>query len=136
MIIFLTPTPMKELTKAEEQIMHVLWRLKKGFINDIIAELPEPKPAYSTVSTVVRVLEQKGFVAHNAYGHTHEYYPLTDKDTYTHAFLRNFTRNYFSNSFKSLASFFTHREDLSLSELEEIRHMIEQRISERTRSKL
>jgi len=122
---------MKELTKAEEQIMHILWKLQKGFVNDIIEEIPAPKPAYSTVSTVVRVLEQKGFVAHNTYGHNNEYFPLVDKETYTRDFLRKFTHNYFSNSYKALASFFTHKEDLSLQELEEIHQMIEQRIAER-----
>lgn len=131
-----THQTMKELTKAEEQIMHVLWTLEKGFINDIIEELPKPKPAYSTVSTVVRVLEQKGFVSHKAYGHTHEYFPLTDKETYTRDFLRIFTHNYFSNSYKALASFFTHKEDLSIQELEDIRRMIEKRIEERKKSKL
>lgn len=125
---------MKELTKAEEQLMQVLWKLKEGFINDIMEQLPEPKPAYTTVSTIVRILEQKGFVAHRAYGHTHQYYPLTDKETYTRDFLRNFTRNYFSNSYKALASFFAHKEDLSLKELEEIRLMIEKRIDEHKKS--
>ena len=70
---------MKKLTKAEEQIMQVLWELEKGFVNDIVSQLSDPKPAYNTVSTIVRILEQKGFIAHKAYGRTHEYYPLINK---------------------------------------------------------
>ena len=76
---------MKELTKAEEQIMQVLWRLEKGFVKDVIDRLPDPKPAYNTVSTIVRILEKKGFVAHNAYGKTHEYFPLISKTEYRRA---------------------------------------------------
>lgn len=119
---------MKELTKAEEQIMQVLWKIKRGFINDIIQELPNPNSPYTSVSTIVRILEQKGFVAHNAYGHTHEYYPLVEREAYTHDFLRTFLGNYFSNSYRSLASFFTSKEDLSLKELEAIRRVIEKQI--------
>ena len=121
---------MKELTKAEEQIMQVLWKIGKGFINDIMEELPEPKPAYTTVSTFVRIMEQKGFVSHNAFGRTHEYYPVMDKETYTRDFLKHFTRHYFSNSYKAMASFFAHKEDLTLKELEDIRQIIEKRIEE------
>ena len=125
----------KELTKAEEQIMHVIWKIKKGYINDIIEELPEPKPAYTTTTTVVRILEQKGFVSHIAHGRNHEYYPLVSKDIYTRDFLKNFTRNYFSNSHKTLASFFAHKEDLDLKELEEIRQIVEKRIEDHKTSK-
>ena len=70
---------MKELTKAEEQVMQILWKIEKGFVKDIIDSMPKPKPAYNTVSTIVRILEKKGFVGHNAYGKTHEYYPLVSK---------------------------------------------------------
>ena len=78
---------MKELTKAEEQIMQILWDLEKGFVKDIVERFPEPKPAYNTVSTIVRILEQKGFVDHTAYGKTHEYFPLVGKSDYTRTFL-------------------------------------------------
>ena len=70
---------MKELTKAEEQIMQILWKLEKGFVKDIVDAMPEPKPAYNTVSTIVRILEKKGFVDHNAYGKTFEYFPIVSK---------------------------------------------------------
>jgi len=119
---------MKKLTKAEEQIMHVLWELEKGFVNDIVSQLPDPKPAYNTVSTIVRILEQKGFIAHKAYGRTHEYYPLVNKDEYSREYLNNFTQNYFSNSYKALASFFANTESLSVRELEEIKVLVEEQI--------
>ena len=70
---------MKKLTKAEEQIMQILWELERGFVKDIIDNLPEPKPAYNTVSTIIRILEKKGFVSHNAYGNSHEYFPIIAK---------------------------------------------------------
>lgn len=119
---------MKKLTKAEEQIMQELWELGKGFVNDIMDRLPEPKPAYNTVSTIVRILEQKGFIAHKAYGRTHEYFPLVNKEDYSREYLNNFTRNYFSNSYKALASFFANSENLSIKELEEIKLLVEEQI--------
>ncbi len=119
---------MKKLTKAEEQIMQVLWELEKGFVNDIVSLLPDPKPAYNTVSTIVRILEQKGFIAHKAYGRTHEYYPLVQKENYSREYLNNFTKNYFSNSYQALASFFAQSETLSIKELEEIKLLVEEQI--------
>lgn len=119
---------MKELTKAEEQIMQVLWKIKKGFVKDILEKLPEPKPAYNTVSTIVRILEKKGFVGYTAFGKTHEYHPLIDKKEYTRTFMRNFVGGYFSNSYKQMVSFFAQEENLSLSEMEELKKMIEEEI--------
>lgn len=117
---------MKELTKAEEQVMQVLWEIRKGFVHDLLARMPDPKPAYNTVSTIIRILEQKGFVSHKAYGRTHEYYPLITKKDYTRSHFRNFMTNYFDNSYKSLASFFTREERLSREDMEAIRHMMEE----------
>jgi predicted transcriptional regulator len=111
---------MKELTKAEEQIMQILWKLGKGFVNDIIDQMPEPKPAYNTVSTIVRIMETKGFVEHKAYGKTHEYYPLISKEQYSKGFLKGFVKDYFSSSFKNLVSSFSKNENLSTKEIEEI----------------
>jgi len=119
---------MKELTKAEEQVMQILWKIKKGFVNDILEEFPLPKPAYNTVSTIVRILEKKEFVSHKAYGKSHEYYPLTSKKEYTKTYLNGFLTNYFSNSYKQLVSFFSNEDNLSVKELEEIRNMMEQQI--------
>ncbi|HPF93058.1 MAG TPA: BlaI/MecI/CopY family transcriptional regulator [Tenuifilaceae bacterium] len=109
-----------ELTKAEEQIMQIIWRLEKVFVKDIIDQLPEPKPAYNTVSTIVRILEKKGFVGHNAFGKTHQYYPLVSKKEYTGKFMRGFIKNYFGNSYRQMVSFFAKEEDLSVKEMEEI----------------
>jgi BlaI family transcriptional regulator, penicillinase repressor len=111
---------MKELTKAEEQIMKILWDLEKGFVNDIIDKMSDPKPAYNTVSTIVRILETKGFVSHKAYGKTHEYFPLLSREQYTKGFLNGFVKNYFSDSFKNMVSFFSKNEKLSAKEIEEI----------------
>ncbi len=119
---------MKELTRAEEQIMQVLWSLEKGFVNDILSRLPEPKPAYNTVSTIVRILEKKGFVAHKAYGKTHEYYPLIAKKDYTKRVFKGVVRNYFGNSVKQMVSFFSNEKQLSINELEEIKKLIETEI--------
>jgi len=119
---------MKELTKAEEQIMHVLWEIKKGFVNDIIEKFPEPKPAYNTVSTIVRILEKKGFIDHNAYGKTHEYFPLVSKEKYTKGFLKGFVENYFSNSYQNMVSFFSKNEDLSTKEIEDIIKMLQEQV--------
>lgn len=119
---------MKELTKAEEQIMQVLWRLEKGFVKDVIDRLPDPKPAYNTVSTIVRILEKKGFVAHNAYGKTHEYYPLVARDDYKKRFLKSFIKRYFGNSFQEMVSFFASDRDITLGEMEEIRELLSEEI--------
>jgi BlaI family transcriptional regulator, penicillinase repressor len=97
---------MKELTKAEDQIMQILWALKKGFVKDIVEEMPEPKPAYNTVSTIVRILEKKGFIGYKAYGKTHEYFPLITKEKYTRFYLNNLVKGYFNGSVQSLVSFF------------------------------
>ncbi|MFW6371641.1 MAG: BlaI/MecI/CopY family transcriptional regulator [Bacteroidota bacterium] len=111
---------MKELTKAEEQVMQILWKLEKAFVKDLIDEIPEPKPAYNTVSTIVRILEKKGFVDHNAYGKTHEYFPLVSREEYTRSYMRNFMRNYFSGSFREMVSFFAKDDNMSLTELDEL----------------
>ncbi len=111
---------MKELTKAEEQVMQYLWRLEKAFVKDIVDEMPEPKPAYNTVSTIIRILEKKGFIGHNAYGKTHEYFALIGRKEYTRSFMKNFMRNYFSGSFQEMVSFFALEDNMSISELDEL----------------
>ena len=111
---------MKELTKAEEQIMQLLWEQEKAFVKDIVDQIPDPKPAYNTVSTIIRILEKKGFVGHNAYGKTHEYFPLVSRKDYTKSFMRNFMRNYFSGSFQEMVSFFAKEDNMSVSDLDEL----------------
>lgn len=115
---------MKELTRAEEQVMQVLWTLGKGFVKDVVDALPDPKPAYNTVSTIVRILEKKGFVSHTAFGKSHEYFPLTSKDEYKKTFVKSFLKRYFGGSFPEMVSFFAGERDLSLRDLEEIRGLL------------
>jgi len=119
---------MKELTKAEEQLMQILWGLGKGFINDILDKLPHPKPAYNTVSTIVRILEKKGFVGYIAYGKSHEYYPLISKKDYTKTYFGHFMKNYFGNSYREMVSFFTNDNNLNLLELEELKQAMAEEI--------
>jgi BlaI family penicillinase repressor len=111
---------MKELTKAEEQIMQILWELEKGFVRDVLEHLPEPKPAYNTVSTICRILEKKGFLDHKAYGNSHQYYPLIGRNAYTREFLNNVVGNYFGNSIEQLVSFFSKQNRVDIGEAERI----------------
>lgn len=111
---------MKELTKAEEEIMQVLWELEPVFVKDIIDKLPEPKPAYNTVSTIVRILQQKGFVGHETHGRSHKYFPLITKQEYTRSFMKGFVMRYFSGSYQQMVSFFTKEDNLSVNELEQL----------------
>jgi predicted transcriptional regulator len=119
---------MKELTKAEEQIMHVLWELGNAFVKDVIRSLPDPKPAYNTVSTIVRILEKKRFVDHDVFGKTHRYFPLVSKEAYTKLFMRRFVKRYFGNSYPEMVSFFARDRNLTVGELEEIKAMISKEI--------
>jgi predicted transcriptional regulator len=125
----------RELTKAEEQIMQILWSIKKGFVTDILNRFPEPKPAYNTVSTIIRILENKKFVSHKAYGRSYEYFPKIGKKEYTRVYFRNFIFNYFGNSYKALASFYTSEEKLSIKELEEIREIMDSEIKKQKKEK-
>src|SRR5258708_5639632 len=117
---------MKELTKAEDQVMQILWKLKKAFVNNIIDQLPMPKPAHNTVSTIVRILETKGFVDHKAYGKTHEYFPLIAKEKYTRFYLNNMMKGHFEGSLHNLVSFFANENNLSVNEINElVKHLNE-----------
>jgi len=115
----------KELTRAEEQLMQVLWQLKKGFVKDVIEQLPEPKPAYNTVSTIIRILETKGFVDHIAYGKSHEYYPIISKEEYQNFATDKLMSGYFDNSVKHMLSYFVKKEKIDLKEADEIMKLIE-----------
>ncbi len=119
---------MKELTKAEEQVMQVLWKIEKGFVNDVLEHFPNPKPAYNTVSTIIRILERKKYIGHNAYGKSHEYFPLVSKNEYTNSFFNGMMKNYFSNSYKSLVSFLAKDKSLSLQDMEDIKKLMEDEI--------
>lgn len=119
---------MKELTKAEEQVMQILWDIKSGFVKDILEGFPEPKPAYTTVSTIVRILQEKGFVGHKAFGKAHQYYPLIEKPTYTRVMMKGIMHRYFGNSLRQMVSFFSHEKGLSASDLEELKRIIDDEI--------
>lgn len=107
-----------QLTKAEEQIMQILWEKEEGLVKDIRESFSDPKPARNTVSTVLRVLEKKGYVGHKAYGNVHVYYPLITKQSYSRGQLFNLLENYFNDSFPAMASFFAREKDLSVKELD------------------
>jgi len=121
----------KELTKAEEQIMQYLWKLKKGFLKDIVEQFPEPKPAYTTVSTVIRVMVNKGFIGYNTYGKVNEYFPKVTKRAYAKSFFSGVFNSFFDQSASGFTSFFTKETDLSITDLEEMKQIIEQQIQER-----
>ncbi len=122
-----------KLTRAEEDIMQVLWDIEKGFVKDIIDKLPDPKPAYNTVSTIVRILEKKGFVNHHAFGKSHQYFPTISREEYSEKHLDNFVKGYFDNSYKKLVSFFTSKDNLNVKEIDEIMQILEK---EKQKSKL
>ena len=115
----------KQLTKAEEQFMRVLWDLQEASVKEIIEQLPEPKPAYNTVSTIIRILETQNIVAHKAKGRGYIYYPLVKKTDYTNQSLHKLVDGYFGGSFNSMVSFFVKKNDVDLNELESIMKEIE-----------
>jgi BlaI family transcriptional regulator, penicillinase repressor len=119
----------KELTKAEEQVMQYLWTLERGFLKDIVDCFPEPRPAYTTISTVIRVLVKKGFIAYETYGKINRYYPLISKSDYFQNHVTTIINNFFNGSAPKFASFFAN-EKLNISELEEIKHMVEEMIKQ------
>jgi len=116
---------MQKLTNKEEEIMQILWRLKKAFVKDVLAEITEDQPHYNTLSTIIRNLEEKGFVAHNAYGNTHQYYPIVKMEDYRKRFMNTAIETYFNSSYKNLVSFFAEEDKISAEELREILAIIE-----------
>ena len=117
---------MQKLTNKEEAVMKVLWQLEKAFVKDVMAALHgEKKPHYNTLSTIIRNLEEKGYVAHEAFGKTHRYYPIISKEAYRKKFINSAIEDYFNNSYKSLVSFFAKEEKISVEELKEIIKHIE-----------
>lgn len=115
---------MKKLTNREEEIMQVLWEIKKGYVKDVVALLSN-EPHYNTVSTTIRKMESKGFIKHIAYGKTHEYYPAISKVNYRKGFMNKTIHNYFENSYKNAVSFFAKEEKITVEELKEIIKRIE-----------
>ena len=116
---------MQKLTNKEEEIMQILWKLKKAFVKEILAEIKDDQPHYNTLSTIVRILEEKGFVAHVAFGNSHQYYPIVAMEDYRKKFMTVAINNYFGSSYKNLVSFFAEEEKISADELREILDLIE-----------
>lgn len=117
---------MEVLTKKEETIMTVIWDIKRALVKDVIDQIPNPKPPYTTISSVVRILEKKGFVGHKAYGKTHEYFPLVTKLAYKKFALKNFLINHFDGSLEKVVSFMVKEKALSEAEVNDIWRFIQQ----------
>ena len=118
---------MQKLTNKEEEIMQILWKLKKAFVKEVMAEITEEQPHYNTLSTIIRNLEEKGYVAHKQYGNTYEYYPAISKEDYqNHFVLKKVIGSYFNDSYKDLVAYFAKNEKISPDELREIIKMIEE----------
>ena len=123
-------TRMRELTKAEEQVMQVLWSIGRGFANEIMAAFPEPKPAYNTVLTVIKILEKKGFASHETFCRANRYTTTISKEEYSQRYLGSVVERYFNNSYLDLVSAFAKKENFSIEELEEMRRTIDEAIAE------
>jgi len=121
---------MKELTKGEEQVMQVIWSIGQGFANEIMAAFPEPKPAYNTVLTVIKILENKGFVKHETFCRANRYTACISKEEYSKHFLGSVVERYFNNSYLDLVSAFAKKENFSLEELEALKKVIDEAITE------
>ena len=120
-----TMKDLKTLTKAEDQVMQILWQIERGVVKDIIEKMSKPKPAYNTVSTIIRILETKGFVGHKAYGKTHEYFPLVTKARYSKFFFNNMLNGYFNGSFNNLVSFFAKENQLDIRDIDNLMKHLE-----------
>ena len=119
---------MKELTKAQEEILKALWDINEGAVSDVLENLEGPKPAYNTVATVIKVLEKKDYVSHKTYGKTNVYFPIISKKEYAQSILKNTVKGYFDGSINQMVSFFMKNKDVSISELEELKSMIEKEL--------
>lgn len=117
---------MNILTKAEEQVMQILWVEKEGFVKDLLQKFPEPKPAYNTVSTIIRILEKKGFVDHHNFGKSHQYYPLVSREQYRNERFSSLMKNYFNNSMKQVLSHFGKNGSMDMKEADEIITMMQE----------
>ena len=124
---------MRELTKAEEQVMQVIWNVGQGFANEIMAAFPEPKPAYNTVLTIIKILENKGFVKHETFCRAHRYSPAISREEYSHRYLGSVVERYFNNSYLDLVSAFAKTENFSVEELEEMKKTIDEAIASERR---
>ena len=117
---------MNTLTKAEEQVMQILWDEKEGFVKELLQHFPEPRPAYNTVSTIIRILEKKGFVDHRSFGKSHQYFPLMSREQYREERFSSLMKDYFDNSMKQVLSHFGSSGSLNMKEVDEIIQMMEE----------
>ncbi|MBN2348376.1 MAG: BlaI/MecI/CopY family transcriptional regulator [Bacteroidales bacterium] len=120
---------MKEITKAQEDILKALWEINDGAVSDVLEFLPEPKPAYNTVATVIKVLEKKGYVSHKTYGKTHVYFPVVTKKDYSQHILKDALKGLFNGSVNQMVSYFVKNKEVSLNELEELKEMLDKEIN-------
>ncbi len=117
---------MKHLTQAEEEVMQYLWQLEKAYVRELLEAFPEPRPAYNTVSTMVRILEQKGFVGHEAFGKSHRYFPLVSKEKYRSFATNDLVGKYFEGSLPQLVSHLAQKQSFSTQELDALLQQLEQ----------
>lgn len=122
---------MEQLSKTEEQLMEYLWKLEKAFMKDLLEAFPDPKPATTTVATLLKRMSDKGFVAYNTYGNVREYYPLVKKSDYFSDHLKGLIKNFFNNSSAQFASFFTSETNLSEKELQELKKIVDQQLKKK-----
>lgn len=123
------------LTRAEEQIMQILWQLKTAYVKDIIEKMPQPVPAYNTVSTIVRILENKGYIGHEAIGKSHKYYPMIAENEYKQKYFKAFLKNYFSDSFHQLVSFFANEKEITPQEMEAMLEIMQKELDKQKTTK-
>jgi predicted transcriptional regulator len=115
---------MKILTKGEEQVMQILWKIREGFIRDIMDAFPSPRPHQNTIATILKILSEKEFVGIRVFGRQHQYYPLVNKETYSKATIKNFVKGYFGGSFSDAVSFMVKENNLSVEDLEALLHQL------------
>jgi predicted transcriptional regulator len=116
---------MERLTRAEEKILLVLWDLERGLVRDVLSRLPGPKPAYTTVSTIIRNLEKKGYVDHKAFGNTHEYFPKVKKGEHRKSTFKSMLKSYFEGSYENLVSYLTREEKLKPADLKKLKALLD-----------
>jgi predicted transcriptional regulator len=124
-----------KLTNAEEQVMKYIWKLERAYMKNILDEFPEPKPATTTIATLLKRMTDKGFVGYNQHGSNREYFPLVKKTEYFSKQVNSMIKDYFNNSASQFASFFTNETDLNLTDLEELKQLVEQKIKTQKKSK-
>jgi BlaI family transcriptional regulator, penicillinase repressor len=124
---------MEEITKAQGEVLKVIWGIENGAVADVLENFPEPKPAYNTVATVIKVLEKKGYVGHRTYGKTHVYYPLVSREEYANHVVKEAFTGLFNGSLHQMVSPFIRSRSISISDLEELRHMLESEIEKKRR---